>query len=257
MAREYTNRSCQLYGSAYCAMLNMESCRSCTVDCSTELKAASVRADLDVIRSNMPEEGVHGLFAGDECLLCKGEPLKKKWYALTDLAHAEPRRRRSTMLGIAKEPRAGTVLPIQISCCEECRKRFLMLEYASPVTGTFFAALALTLLSFRPIREPIAAVSEILPFFVFLAATGIGILAGRLIRRLLANKYGALMHTDVMELPILSAMAKKGWFELNPNKDTSRLVFSRVPIRQGLFTAAPETEGTEAEKMAESMEKSE
>lgn len=28
----------------------------------------------------------------------------------------------------------------------------------------------------------------------------------------------------------------KGWFEISPYKDMSRLVFSREPLRQGLFT---------------------
>lgn len=243
MAREYTNTSCQLHGSEYCAMLNMESCRSCTLDCDTEEKAALVRADLDAIRTNMPEEGVKGLFTGGECLLCKGEPLPKKWYALTDIAHAEPRRRRASILGIAKEPRAGTILPIQIACCESCRKRHLALEYVSPVTGTAFAAAALIVLSIRPLREPVAAIAEILPFLVFIGVTAVGVMAGALLKLRLKRKYARLMHTDAMDLPILKSMADKGWFELNPNKGMSRLVFSKTPIRQGLFTAGFEDEG--------------
>ncbi len=257
MGREYTNTSCKLHGSEYCAMLNMESCRSCTVDCISEDKAALVRADLNVILSNVPEAGVQGLFAGDECLLCKGEPGKKKWYALTDIAHAEPRRKRATILGISKEPRAGTVLPIQIACCDACRSRYLWLEYFSPVTGTAFAAVTLILLSIRTVREPIAAIAEMLPFFIFLAATGLGVLLGKLVRRLLAQKYAPVMHTRIMEAPILNAMAEKGWFELNPNAGTSRLVFSRKPIKQGLFSGMPEESETLAEECGEVVQKSE
>lgn len=256
MAREYTNTSCQLHGSEYCAMLNMESCRSCTVDCATKDKADLVRADLDVIRSNVPE-GIEGLFAGDACLLCRGEPGKKKWYALTDVAHAEPRRKRATILGISREPRAGTVLPVQIACCDACRKRYLALEYVSPVTGTAFAAVALILLSIRPLREPVAAVAEALPFFIFLAATGLGVLLGKLFRGILVKKYAPEMYTQVMEAPILNAMAEKGWFELNPNAGTSRLVFSKTPIRQGLFTAMPEVQPQADEECGEAARKSE
>ncbi len=240
MARVYTKESCRLYDSEYCAMLNMRSCDTCTVDCADEEKAASVRADLDTICSNLPEEGVQGLYAGKECLLCKGEAREKKWYALTDIAHPEPRRKRATILGIAKEPRAGTVLPIQIACCERCRRQYLMLEYVSAVTGTLFAVIALTLLSIRPLRESVAAVAPVLPFFVFVAVCALGVLLGALLKRGLAKKYAADMHTDVMELPILKSMADKDWFELNPNKGMSRLVFSRSPIRQGLFSAMPD-----------------
>ena len=242
MARVYTNESCPLYGSTYCAMLNMESCRSCTLNCSDEDRAAGIRADIDIIRSNMPEGGIQGLFAGDACALCKGEPDQKKWYALTDIAHPEPRRKRATVLGIAREPRAGTVLPIQIASCDACRRRYQVLSYLSPVIGTVFAASALIILSMRPIREPIAAIAEILPFLVFAAATTLGIVIGTFLRRALLKKYASLMHTDVMEMPILNGMARNGWFELNPDKGMSRLVFSRTPIRQGLFTAMPEVQ---------------
>lgn len=246
MARVYTNESCPLYGSEYCAMLNMESCRSCTLDCRTEAKAADIRADLDIIRSNMPAGGMEGLFAGDRCRICKGEPGEKKWYALTDLAHAEPRRRKASLLGIAREPRAGVVLPIQIACCDACRKRYLRLEYISSVMGTLFAAVGLIILSVRSLREPIAAIAAILPFLVFVGLTAAGILLGALIKKNLRKKYAGLMHLNVMEQPILSAMAEKGWFELSPNKGFSRLVFAKTPIKQGLFTAMPEEKTAQA-----------
>lgn len=248
MQRVYTNEACRLHGSAYCAMLNMESCASCTVCSESEEKDEAIRADLDVILSNMSDHSMHALFAGDDCLFCKGEPLKKKWYALTDIAHVQPRRKKATLLGIARESRVGTVLPIQIACCEDCRKRFLTLEYVRPLTGTIAAALSLVVLSVRRFREPIAALAEILPFAIFLAVTAIGILAGKIIKGRLRKKYGALMHMGIMELPILHDMAERGWFELTPTEGMSRLVFSKTPIKQGLFTGWPVEDAVRAEE---------
>ena len=40
---KYTNADCPLYGSEYCAALNMESCEKCTVDCTDEEKTARVK----------------------------------------------------------------------------------------------------------------------------------------------------------------------------------------------------------------------
>ncbi len=240
MARVYTNTACRLHGSEYCAMLNMENCDSCTVCSETEERADAVRADLDIILANMPEESVSALFAGENCLLCKGEPQKKAWYALTDLGHAQPRRKKAGILGIAREPRAGSVLPVQIACCADCRKRYLALEYVQPLIGTAGAAAALVILSIRRFREPIAAVAEILPVLIFLGVTVLAILAGRLVKSCLARKYGALTRLNVMKAPFLADMANRGWFELNPNKGMSRLVFSKTPTRKGLFTAFPE-----------------
>ncbi len=247
MQRVYTNEACLLHGSAYCAMLNMESCASCTVCSDSREKADAIRADLDVILSNMPDQSMHALFAGDGCLLCKGEPLKKKWYALTDIAHVQPRRKKATVLGIARDSRVGTVLPVQIACCEACRKRFLALEYVRPLTGTIVAALALIVLSIRRFREPIAALAEILPFAIFITVTALGIIAGKIIRDRLRKKYGAHTHLSIMELPVLRDMAERGWFELTPADGMSRLVFSKTPIKQGLFTGWPTEDAVQSQ----------
>ncbi len=247
MARTYTKETCPLHGSKYCALLNMENCRTCTVNCETEEKAAQVRADLDAICEKMPEDGIADLFSGDRCRLCKGEARPKKWYALADLGHREPKRRKVAILGIAREPHAGTVLPVQIACCDACRRKYLMLEYVSPVMGTAFAAFGLILMSVRSVREPIAAVAAVLPFLVFAAITALGIAGGAIIKKTLRSKYEKEMHLDIMGVDKLNALADRGWFELYRNKDMSRLVFSKTPIKQGIFTAAPEKNDGSAE----------
>lgn len=240
MAREYTRKDCPLWGSDYCARLNMESCRECTVDCVDENSAKAIREELDTIDSNMPEGGISDLFAGDRCVLCKGEPKKKAYYVLTDLAHPEPRRKHAAILGISREPKAGTVMPIELSCCRDCRRGFLILEYVFQVTWVLFALVAFVLMSIRSIREPIAAVWAALPFIIFAAAVALGITLGLVLRRLAIKKYSATTHLNIMEIPKLNLMADRGWFELNREQDRSRLVFSKSPITHGLYSAAPE-----------------
>ena len=54
---KYTNADCPLYGSEYCAALNMESCEKCTVDCTDEEKTARVKQDLADMAALLPEDG--------------------------------------------------------------------------------------------------------------------------------------------------------------------------------------------------------
>ncbi len=53
---------------------------------------------------------------------------------------------------------------------------------------------------------------------------------------------------DIFEVPGLDEFKEKGWFEISPYKDMSRLVFSREPLRQGLFTAS-EKKGKEEQNI--------
>ena len=112
---KYTNADCPLYGSEYCAALNMESCEKCTVDCTDEEKTARVKQDLADMAALLPEDGMAKLFTGEECVLCKGEKGKREYYAFFDMGHPGARKHRTKgLLGLLKkEPRFGSLLPAQ------------------------------------------------------------------------------------------------------------------------------------------------
>ena len=92
---KYTNADCPLYGSEYCAALNMESCEKCTVDCTDEEKTARVKQDLADMAALLPEDGMAKLFTGEECVLCKGEKGKREYYAFFDMGHPGARKHRT------------------------------------------------------------------------------------------------------------------------------------------------------------------
>lgn len=240
MERIYTKTSCPLYGTQYCESLNMESCQACTLKCETQAQAEVVMADLDAYAALMPEEGITGLFATDECVLCRGENKgKKKWYGFTDLANPQPRRHKTGFLGVAKERRAGAVLPVQLGCCDDCRRRMLRLEYIMPVMMALFTVIPLGIFSVRGIREPLMAVSHGLPFYLFAACVLLGALLGRWIKKGMVRQYAAHTYLKVIETPALAPMKEKGWFELNGEGDMSRVVFARRPAAHGLYTTMP------------------
>ena len=62
------------------------------------------------------------------------------------------------------------------------------------------------------------------------------------------KKFSETTCMDIFEVPGLDEFKARGWFEISPYKDMSRLVFSREPLRQGLFTAS-EKKGKEEQNI--------
>lgn len=239
MPRVYTNKKCPLHGSDYCARLNMESCDVCTVRSRNGEEMELLKQDLDAIAKLIPEEGISELFQTDTCMLCRGtEKGKRTWYAQTDIGNAEPRRRHIGFLGIKREARTGSILPIQIACCDACRRRYLTLQYIAPITTAICMALGLILMSIRPIREPLMAITPALPAIVFVVFMLCGLMGGRLWRKALCARYGKKTYLSIFQIDALRRMRRLGWFELYEDRNVSRVVFSKMKLRQGLYTGA-------------------
>lgn len=240
MEGKYTNTDCLLHNTKYCSILNMQSCETCTVDCRTEDRANKVKENLDFTLSLMPEEGIGALFSTDKCRLCKGEPNKASWFAFTDIAHPLPKRKKEGVLGIPKTAKAGTLLPVQISCCDKCRRNYMLADYIYPVTVSVFSLAGLVLMSIRSIREPLAAVASVLPVAILVAAVVLGVVLGTVFKKNVLKKAAGETILNIMDVPVLDEMKEKGWFELYPNKGMSKLVFTKKAIRQGMFTGKDE-----------------
>ena len=236
--RTYTKTDCPLFGTEYCARLNMESCDSCTVRDRNAGEMEALKHDLDNLAALLPEEGIKELFLSETCLFCRGEePGKTACYALTDIAHPEPKRKIARgVFRIKKEARAGSILPIQIACCEGCRKRFALLQNVSIMLTAFSLAGALLLMSIRPLREALGSLMPALPAILFLVIAVGGHIAGKVIRNVLLARYGKEMHLSVMRIEKLRQLKKLGWFELYEEKGMSRIVFSKTRAKSGLYT---------------------
>ena len=238
---KYTNTDCPLYATKYCTQLNMQNCEKCTVDCSDDEKTERVKQDLDDMARLLPEGGMSQLFAGEECMLCKGEKHKKEYYAFTDIGHAGSRKNRAKgILGmLKKEPRFGTLLPIQIGCCRECKKHFMLISYIKSIIVCAFTVIPLAVMSFRSVSEPLMAITHGLPFYIFAASVALGVIIGTLVKRSLIKRCSEDTYINIMQAPVLSDMAQNGWFELLAEKGVSKLVFSKKPADHGLFSAMP------------------
>ena len=239
---KYTNADCPLYGSEYCAVLNMESCEKCTVECTDEEKTARVKQDLADMAALLPEDGMAKLFTGEECVLCKGEKGKREYYAFFDMGHPGARKHRAKgLLGLLKkEPRFGSLLPAQVSCCKECKQRMTRLSYVKGLIIAAFLLSGLIVLSLRSVNEPLMAITHGLPFYIFAAWAIIGIAVAEIAYRGMKRSYAKRTYLNVMNAPMLAELKEKGWFELFAEHGVSRLVFSKKPMSHGLFAAMPD-----------------
>ena len=249
MARNYSNADCKLHGTRYCALLNMEGCESCTVSAASSEQAESLAKSLDVTISLMPENGVAGLFESEECMLCKGARNKREWYADVDLGNLEPKTETRNVIGIKSIARTGSMVPLQIACCKDCRKRLLLIEYLPNLFAIGLSLAALILMSVRPVREGLMTIHEILPAAIFTATVLLSLLGSAALRKNLIKKAKDKTVLRVLDLPQLSGMRERGWFEINEGKSgVTRFVFSRKRIRQGLYTGGAIKTGENNEK---------
>ena len=234
MARNYTNTTCQFYGTKHCAALNMESCDKCIV---TEENAAGIMEDIDLVLNMLPEEGIYRFFSTDECMLCKGEKKNKAdCYALVDLGNPEPKRAKRNILGMKTKTAIGSILPLQLSCCKDCRKRFSALSGRHIIVTIITAIVVFLLLNYKPIGESIANISMALPLLLFIASVLGAWFISKASRKNLIKKYSQLTWLKVMDIPGVDELADKNWLELAPDKDMSRLIFSKDPLKSGLLT---------------------
>lgn len=234
MQRLISNQACKLYHTAYCDMLNMPNCEMCFVN--TKADVDQVITDLNVLRELMPAEGITHLFTGDECVLCKGKKGKRAYYAMLDMGHVEPVRTKRSVIGMKTQTRIGSILPVQIGSCAECKKRIRTLDNLPMLLPLFMAAVMLLLLMIGSINAALLRIHAIMPFAIFAVVVLAGVLTGRLLCGGLRKKYALLTHLDPFEIPTISHMRDKGWFVLNANGKSPKLVFSKKRMRMGVGT---------------------
>ncbi len=249
MANERTKTDCRFYGAKYCELLNMSDCDACMAGRMGQEEAERMQRDLDVTMSLMPESGVSGLFTAEHCLLCKREPGARAWYADVDIGNVEPKTVKNNFIGMKTVARTGSMVPLQIACCADCRKRILMIEYLPTAVTLSLSLLALLLMSIRPIREALMRVHVILPVVIFAAVVAAACLLGTLLRKRLCADAEAKTYLHVFDLPLLAGMRERGWFEITEaNKSITHYVFAKRRMRQGIYTGEAQPEGAQAPK---------
>ena len=248
------NPNCKLSGTRYCQLLNMGSCDHCTIRGSDEMDR--FMEDMDVYEGLLPEGGVARLFTDNKCQFCKTEEKgDRSGYAIIDMAHPLPKRVQKWLLG-KRTLRIGTMIPVQMSICSKCRRRFMFIEYLPVAVPVLLGLIGLLLFSTQGIGGALANINSMLPFFIWVALIAAGILLGRALSNGLRRKYSTEMYTEALEHPVLAEMVEKGWTTLTKQTHT-KLLFSKSRMARGLGTAVdvPPRE-TPAEESAQPTEES-
>lgn len=243
------NAQCIVSDSELCKWMDKE-CSGCYInDIKHKEDAEKTLSDFRVTLSLLPED--FDTLQGEECCFCKGERKKPRaGYAVIDLAHNEPEHKKGMFFGFGKKvrQRIGSLMPVSISICRDCRRALRMAEYLKWMVTAVFVIAAIGL-CFIPAVNAIPA----LPYGVVIA----GFLVGYLVSKLASNAYLKVKSSEtafnVFEVPVCQKMQQLGWFTMQDSGPVSRFIMSRKSFTRkiaGLYDAVPET-GGEIEAAAE------
>ena len=232
------NPSCQLSDTHYCQLMNLQSCDVCPVKNGTPI--SQIKEDLDVYEGLLPEGGVAQLFQSSRCQLCRKQPGQpRKGYTFLYMGHPEPKRVQTRLFILKRTAPFGTMIPVQISTCESCRKHIMFTNYLPMLTPVVLGLIGLALLMIEPVRAALAGVVLWLPVVSWLALIAIGYVLGRVFAKAYAKAKSADTYVNVLEQPVLKEMVDKGWEPIG-KKGKADVVFSKSRRVRGLGTAIPQ-----------------
>ena len=241
MEQERTNRNCPLWGTETCARLNMRACRGCPAEDKDSRECNEIREDVDQLYSFLPEEGIASLFAGEDCTLCKGEQKgKRESYGLFDMGHADPRDRKKK-LKLFRSKTYGFVIPLQFGCCKDCRRRHQLLSWLPMLTAIVILGGTLLIVAQEPVAQSLRNVWRGMPLIVMALAAGISYIVGRILVKILRERFNQRTYMDLKDHPMVQRMTGLGWESILDGK-YPQPVFTRKRLTYGVGTAAPEAE---------------
>ena len=240
MEQERTNRNCPLWGTETCARLNMRACRGCPAEDKDARECDFIRDDIDTLYSLLPAEGIHSLFSGEECALCKGEwKRKKESYALFDMGHADPRTTKKK-LSLFRNKTYGFAIPLQFGCCRDCRRRFQLIGWLPMLTTIVILGAALLVVAQEPVAQSLRNVWRGLPLVVMVLAALLSWGLGKVFTNALRARFNRHTCMDLRDHPMVQRMMSLGWETILEGKYPQPM-FTRKRLSYGVGTAVPQT----------------
>ena len=239
MEQERTNRNCPLWGTETCARMNMRACRGCPAEDKDVRECEDIRDDVDTLYALLPEEGLHSLFSGESCTLCKGERKgRRESYGLFDMGHADPRERQKKKLSLFRGKTYGFVVPLQFGCCKDCRRRFQLLGWLPMLVTIVILGTALLVVAQEPVAQSLRDVWRGLPLLVMALAAAASFLVGKILTGILHARFNRETYVDLRDHPMVQRMTALGWESLVEDKYLQP-VFTTKRLSYGIGTAVP------------------
>ncbi len=221
------NEKCVISDSSLCKWLDKD-CEACYIkDIKKEDEAEQALQIFEVMMSLLPES--FDDLQSEECCFCTGEKNKRAGYANISLGHSEPEHKKGMFFGIGKKvrQRIGSLMPLSISICKECRRSFRMIEGIKWISIIGFMAIAIILIVAPSVGNAIANVSPALPYGVLIAGAMIGYLVGKLAANGYMKAKSRRMVFNVFDVPVCDEMERRGWFVLQDDGPVTRFLFSK------------------------------
>ena len=180
------NEKCVISDSSLCKWLGKE-CGECYInDIKKEDEADKALEIFEVMLSLLPES--FDELQSEECSFCTGEKNKRAGYANISLGHSEPEHKKGMFFGIGKKvrQRIGSLMPLSISICKECRRSFRMIEAIKWMSIVGFMAIAIILIV---IPDRWAQRSRMSALRCLTACLIAGALIGYIVGKLAADRY--------------------------------------------------------------------
>lgn len=223
------NEKCVVSDSTICKWIDKE-CTACYLNnMKDDSEAKKVLEDFEVTLSLLPED--FDSLQSDTCCFCKGEPGQRHSFANIDLAHKDPEHKRGMFFGIGKKvrQRIGSMLPVSISICKQCRRNFRVYESLKWLMIIVFGGIGLGLCFIPVINE-----NPFLPYVAILVGILIGYIAGKILSAAYVNKKSAQTRFNVFEIPVCAEMQEIGWFPVQDEAAVSRFIFGKKPMLKRL-----------------------
>ena len=228
-------QACHMHQSDYCQLLARGDCQVCPAQKMTVQEREALMDHIDAVRGLLPEGGAYSLYETEECQFCAGgKPQKKSGYVLTDYGHIDPGG--GTVSGqIQIGKKVGTILPLQIACCERCKANLRAVRLYPPLFAAAGFAIGLVLMAITSFRYAALKIHFSVPLLFFLRCGLLGWGAGKIWKRAFLRKKSGETRFEPGKIPYIAQMEHKGWFPLSGKGETARLVFSKNLRKRGWY----------------------
>lgn len=220
------NEKCVISDSSVCRWINKE-CSNCYVDgMKTNEDKQKVLSDFEVMLSYLPDD--FDILQGDECQFCKGKKKPRAAYAVIDLAHSEPEHSRGMFFGLGKKvrQRIGSLLPVNISVCKDCRRTLRMVDNIKWLSIVAFIGIAIGVLFIPGVSQQ----NSPLPYAIVILGGVAGYIIGKLLSAAYMKAKSGKVHFNVFNIPVCADMKELGWFTVQDEGPATRFIFTKKPF---------------------------
>lgn len=250
------NEECPLLHTEACEYVNPKSCSDCVIGNLKSEKQEKAKSALLRLSAAAPLEKLQPLYAGKKCLFCKGEKGEAEAYALFDLAKADPEGNWTVALGRRSISMKGAdmILPLQVSCCKACRKRYQLYDLLPTAIALVIFAIGLIITNLKSVYRAAYNAAAWLPLAMIAGFIALAFAAYFIVRAVMGRSLKKHMHTDVSEIPGIKELLDKGFYEVQEKKaGVSRLVFSNERRENGICSKMPEPPIVEPDEIPQVM----